>query len=218
MRMKTTSWRRNYIRRSFVCHAPRTEPSLIISAHQQEALKASELRYRRLFEAARDGILILNAHTSKIADSNPSLSELLGYSREELLGKELADLGRVEDRQAAQQKMAQLQRDGSLRYADLPLLFKSGQARSVEVVGSVYAEGERSVIQCSIRDTSARRSPHTANTDAELHYRSLADAILQPVWTALPDGTLDYFNERWYEYTGMALQHRHGCMEGDPPR
>ena len=50
------------------------------------ALKASEMRYRRLFETAQDGILILNADTGQIDDVNPFLTDLLGYTREQLLG------------------------------------------------------------------------------------------------------------------------------------
>src|ERR1043165_7901154 len=56
----------------------------------QSRLRISELRYRRLFEAARDGILILDAVTLKITDVNPFMPELLGYSHAEFLGKEPA--------------------------------------------------------------------------------------------------------------------------------
>lgn len=48
-------------------------------------IKTSELRYRRLFEAAQDGILILDAATGAITDVNPFLIKMLGYSREEFL-------------------------------------------------------------------------------------------------------------------------------------
>jgi PAS domain S-box-containing protein len=59
----------------------------------QEALRNSELRYRRLFETAQDGILILEAGTGQIVDANPFLLEMLGYTREELLGKRLWEIG-----------------------------------------------------------------------------------------------------------------------------
>jgi PAS domain S-box-containing protein len=59
---------------------------------EQEKLRVSEIRYRRLFESARDGILILDALTRKITDVNPFMVQLLGYSRAEFLGKELWDL------------------------------------------------------------------------------------------------------------------------------
>ena len=59
----------------------------------REALRVSESRYRRLFETARDGILLLNADTSQIEDVNPYLIELLGYSHAEFLGKKLWEVG-----------------------------------------------------------------------------------------------------------------------------
>ena len=58
-----------------------------------EALRASELRYRRLFESAKDGILILDADSGQIVDVNPFLIEMLGYSKEDLMGKELWEIG-----------------------------------------------------------------------------------------------------------------------------
>lgn len=59
----------------------------------EAAMVASEKRYRRLFESAKDGILILNAKTGRIVDVNPFLSELLGYARENLVGKKIWELG-----------------------------------------------------------------------------------------------------------------------------
>ena len=87
----------------------------------REEIRVSEIRYRRLFETARDGILILDANTSKITASNPFMTELLGYSREELRGKELADIGLFQDEDAAHAAMTQLQQDSYIRYDDLPL-------------------------------------------------------------------------------------------------
>ena len=60
------------------------------------ALNISEARYRRLFESAKDGILILDAETARITDANPFIAELLEYSHEELMGKELWQIGLFE--------------------------------------------------------------------------------------------------------------------------
>src|SRR5580704_4020049 len=73
------------------------------------SLRASEIRYRRLFEAARDGILILDPDTRKIVDANPFMSEFLGYSHEELLGKELWEIGLLKDEKASQAAFRELQ-------------------------------------------------------------------------------------------------------------
>jgi PAS domain S-box-containing protein len=61
------------------------------------SLKDSEIRYRRLFEAAQNGILILDAGTGAIMDVNPYLINMLGYAREEFVEKKLSqrDTGTV---------------------------------------------------------------------------------------------------------------------------
>ncbi len=78
----------------------------------QEKLQASELRYRRLFEAARDGILILDAASRKITDVNPYMVELLGFSPAELMGKELWEIGLLQDVQASQDAFRELEQKG----------------------------------------------------------------------------------------------------------
>lgn len=120
-------------------------------------LRTSEIRYRRLFESARDGILILNAFTLKITDVNPFMTELLGYSREEFLGKELWEIGLFSDKEASQQAFRELQVKGYLRYEDLPLQTAEGEPREVEFVSNVYQEDSRQVIQCNIRDITDRK-------------------------------------------------------------
>lgn len=123
----------------------------------QAGLRTSEIRYRRLFEAARDGILILNAHTLKITDVNPFMSELLGYSRDEFLGKELWEIGFFSDKEASQEAFREVQANGYLRYEDLPLQTKEGKVQDVEFVSNVYEEDGHQVIQCNIRDINERR-------------------------------------------------------------
>ena len=120
-------------------------------------LATSEIRYRRLFESARDGILILNSVTLKIMDANPFMTELLGYSHEEFLGKELWEIGVFSDKQASQTVFRELQATGYIRYEDLPLQTKRGKLQEVEFVSNLYQEGDHQVIQCNIRDIAERK-------------------------------------------------------------
>ena len=123
----------------------------------EAAVTASELRYRRLFESARDGILILDAQTMRIIDSNPFMHRLLGYSSTEFLGKELWEIGLFQDKQESQAAVQTLRETGYVRYEDLPLETEHGIKREVEFICNIYQEGGHEVAQCNIRDITERK-------------------------------------------------------------
>jgi formate hydrogenlyase transcriptional activator len=123
----------------------------------EEALKISETRYRRLFESAQDGILILDAETGQISDVNPFLDEMLGYSHEEFLGKKLWEIGPFKNMEASKAAFLELQSKGYVRYDDLPLETKEGRPMAVEFVSNVYLVDHHKVIQCNIRDITERK-------------------------------------------------------------
>jgi diguanylate cyclase (GGDEF)-like protein/PAS domain S-box-containing protein len=121
-------------------------------------LKESEARYRRLFETAKDGILILDGDTGRIVDANPFLQDMLGYSKDELIGKALWEIGPVQNIPDSQAAMRQLQSNEYIRYEDIPLETKSGERKHVEFISNVYLVDGWRVIQCNIRDITERRS------------------------------------------------------------
>ena len=121
-----------------------------------DALKTTELRYRRLFETARDGILILDSDFGKVTDANPYMTELLGYSHEEFLGKELWEMGLLQNKEASQEAFQKLKAEHYIRYENLPLVTQLGQQRQVEFVSNLYRENGHSVIQCNVRDITER--------------------------------------------------------------
>ena len=123
----------------------------------EEARQSSELRYRRLFESAKDGILILDADSGQIVDVNPFLIEMLGFSKEEFLGKELWQIGLFKDVAASRLAFAELKKRGYIRYEDLPLETREGLVRPVEFVSNSYLVGKSRVIQCNIRDITERK-------------------------------------------------------------
>jgi len=161
---------------------PNTEPPLEPSPRDiqddnepgptRAALQQSEQRYRRLFEAAQDGILILDADTGKVLDANPFILELLGYDVDHFLGKQLWEIGVFTDKMANQAASAELKKAGYIRYKHLPLKTKGGDRVHVEFVSNVYHEGNTHVIQCNIRDISERRL-------LELKLRRQADALAE---------------------------------------
>jgi formate hydrogenlyase transcriptional activator len=124
---------------------------------KQQILRDSETRYRCLFESAQDGILILDAETGKIADVNPFLIAMLGYSFEEFLGKKLWEIGPFRNMEASKAAFLELQNKGYVRFEDLPLETKDGRLIAVEFVSNVYLVNHRKVIQCNIRDITDRK-------------------------------------------------------------
>ena len=125
-------------------------------------IKTSELRYRRLFEAVQDGILILDAQTGSITDVNPFLIKILGYSREEFIQRKLWEVGAFHDVEASREAFKALQVDEYIRYEDMPLRAKDGKLVDVEFVSNVYLVGDERVIQCNIRDITERKQAEDA--------------------------------------------------------
>lgn len=122
----------------------------------EQALRASELSYRRLFEAAKDGILILDVDTGRITDVNPFLFTLLGFTREEMMGRTVGELSPFKDFETNAIMLERLQTAGYVRYDDLPMETRDGRNIAVEFVSNVYQAGDKQVIQCNVRDITAR--------------------------------------------------------------
>jgi PAS domain S-box-containing protein len=144
-----------------------------------QTLKDSELRYRRLFEAAQDGILILDAMTGMITDVNPFLIDMLGYTREEFVKKKLWEVGAFKDSEASREAFQALQENEYTRYKDLPLITKNGKLIEVEFVSNVYLAGGEKVIQCNIRDITEHKQVQDAllKSEALLREQSVRDHL-----------------------------------------
>ena len=174
-----------------------------------KTLKDSELRYRRLFEAAQDGILILDARTGAIDDVNPYLIDMLGYSREEFVKRKLWEVGAFKNVEASKIEFKVLQEKGFVRHENLPLRTKGGQLIQVEFVSNVYLAGGRKVIQCNIRNITDQFRAEEALRESDKRFRALiensSDAItlLDAGGRVVFDspaaaGMLGYAPEDWY--------------------
>ena len=147
----------------------------------EETLRSSEIRYRRLFESAKDGILILDVDTGLIVDANPFMIELLGYTREEYLEKKLWEIGLFGDVEACKAIFRELQATGYTRYAELPL--------QRHVSNSYEVDGNRA-IQCNIRDITERRLAENALRRSEQLLRKVLETLPVGVWIQDSDGRI----------------------------
>src|SRR3984885_592954 len=154
-----------------------------------QALRDSETRYRRLFEAAKDGILILDFKTGQIVDVNPFLIEMLGYTHSEFVGKKLWEIGPFKDIPASRSAFQELQTKKIIRYDDLPLETKDGRRINVEFVSNVYPVDGSQVVQCNIRDITERARTAAALKISEAHHRSVFEGAVHGIYRGTLDGS-----------------------------
>jgi PAS domain S-box-containing protein/putative nucleotidyltransferase with HDIG domain len=168
----------------------------------EKAVQASELQYRRLFEAAKDGILILDADTAEIADVNPFLIHLLGYSREEYQGKKLWEIAPFREIAKSKANFVALQQTEYVSYDDLPLETKDGLKKDVEFISSRYMAGDRKVIQCNIRDITERKRAEAQIREDEAKFRAVVEQNVAGVMMIRQDATIAYINPYWARLNG----------------
>jgi PAS domain S-box-containing protein len=136
-------------------------------------LENSELRYRRLFETAQDGILLVDFETGMIVDVNPFLIKMLDYSKEDFLKKYLWEVGVFKDIAASKVKFKALQKKKYIRFENLPLETKSGKKINVEFVSNAYKVDDETVIQCNIRDITDRKKTEELLKISNLRFEEL---------------------------------------------
>jgi len=186
-----------------------------ISHHNEveEKLTISETNYRRLFETAKDGIILLDAKTGMITDVNPFLVELLGFTKEEFINKAIWEIGFFKDIAANYDKFLELQQKGYVRYDDLPLESIDGRKIRVEFVSNVYQVNHHDVIQCNIRDISNRKQMENALRESENKFRNLFNNSEVGMFRTRLDGSeILEFNERYLKI----LNYTHEEIKGNP--
>jgi two-component system CheB/CheR fusion protein len=144
----------------------RTGKILMAFEDVTERKKAAEARYRRLFEAAKDAIVIVDGHSGDLTELNPFGEQLFGYSRSELVGRKMWDAGPLKDIVDARSVLARATGEGVVRLPDLSLSARDGKLVQVEAVRTLMTTASRrwSSLTCAILVTAnasnARWSTH----------------------------------------------------------
>jgi len=156
---------------------------------------ASDIRYRRLFETAQCGILILDGKEGRIDDINPYLRDMLQYPYEDFLGKKLWEAGPFKDTALSQTAFEDLRDRGFVRYGDLTLETKEGKRIEVELVGNVYEADDRQMIQCDIWNATERKKTEEEIRQAERKYRDIFENIQEGISRSTPEGRIILANQ-----------------------
>jgi len=144
----------------------------------EEAVRASELRYRRLFETAQDGIIVLDALTGGVVDANPFMKDLLGYSQEEMLGRKLWEIGPFKGAAASKIAFSNLVKSGRIQSENLSLETKDGRQIEVEFISSAYHMDDNLLVQCNIRNITERKRAEQNLTLLHTCISNLNDIVL----------------------------------------
>jgi PAS domain S-box-containing protein len=173
---------------------------------EKNSLKESEERYRRLFETAKDGILILDADSGRIVDVNPFLLDLTGYDFKDFFGKQLWEIGPFRNKADAKAALAELQSKKYIRYEDLPLEAKDGRELAVEFVSNVYRVGDQDVIQCNIRDITARKHAEEALRFRDIILSTQQEASLDGIVVVDVHNKIISSNRRFSDMWGIPFE------------
>ncbi len=173
---------------------------------EEDKIKNLESRYRRLFESTKDGILILDAETGKIIDVNPFLIDLMGYSKEEFIDKELWQIGFLKDIATNKEKFLELQKKEYVRYENLPLETTDGRKINVEFVSNVYLVNNLKVIQCNIRDITERKKAVDLLQESEEKFRIITENSADAIFIVDDQGRYLYVNTRAVQMLGYSKE------------
>ena len=164
--------------------------------------QASDEKFQRLFEAARDGILLLDAGTGEITDANPFIEAILGCSNKELIGRKLWEIGEFKEIAADRAAFTILQKKPSIHYRDLPLVTRDGKRRNVEFISNVYRVGRQKIIQCNFRDITESKLAVNSLAESEERYRDLFDNASLGIFKTSANGRIIVVNRAFARMFG----------------
>ncbi|OAP50336.1 PAS domain S-box protein [Sinorhizobium americanum] len=176
----------------------------------EEALRDSEEQWRAVFENNPTMYFMVDA-TGTIVSVNPFGAEQLGYAVGELIGRPVQDVFYEADRDAVMRHAAAcLSHLGEAMSWELRKIRKDGSMLWVRETARSMVIRKRPVILIVCEDITERKRAEEAARRSEEELREVIETVPAMVWTALPDGRIDFINRRWQEFTGLSL-------DGVPP-
>lgn len=189
---RVSGWRENYVFKLPNGNVVAIYDDITERKKMEYNLSVSETRYRRLFESAQDGILLLDFTSGIIIDANQFLVNLLGFSKKYLLGKFFWKISAFKNIVTSQKSFSILREKRYIRFEDLPLEAKDGEKIDVEFIANAYRLDGTEIIQCNIRDITQRKKQakeaRLALEESEKRYRDLFAISRDSVFIFSPQG------------------------------
>jgi diguanylate cyclase (GGDEF)-like protein/PAS domain S-box-containing protein len=165
---------------------------------RDRAIKAAEIRYRRVFETAPYGILVLDAETGVVVDVNPCLADMIDTAPGAILDQPLWSIPAFKNAAATKSHFRDVVRQPHVRYDDLPLELKDGQIRHVELVSALFPADSKQYVQCIVHDITERVNRERQDGERAQEERASAASTAR---RAVHDETHDEatgLSNRWY--------------------
>ena len=169
----------------------------------EKELKKSELKYRRLFQTARDGILIVDGDTGEITDANASIVDMWGYPLEYFVGRHLWDLGFLKNESLTKNAFVKLKTDNYVQHEELLLETKQGTNISVEVVSNGYFMDNKKIIQCNIRDITGRKQIEEKLQTTLQRFYLILSSMQYGILLVTNEGHVEFANQTFCDMFGL---------------
>ena len=166
----------------------------------------SEMRYRRIFETARDGILILDFDTSKIIDANPFMVKMLNYTLGEIIGKKLWEIGLFGNQDLFERAFTDLSSNGFVYVEEMPIQLWNGNITEVEFISSLYFEDGIKLIQCNIREIRERKTSENSLKAGPNKFRMIVENSPDAIFIADENGRFIYTNKAVTDLLGYSTK------------
>ncbi len=188
-------------------------PILVIGTHvdvterkrAQEALRESETRFRTFVDHAGDALFVYDLEQQMVVDVNRSACEGLGYTRQELIGK-TSSAFHLDSYQAEMESVAERAAAGETIFDTHWHRRRDGTVFPVEVHTSLISYGGRRFLLMVARDITDRLRAEEAIRQSEKQLREVIETIPAIAWTNSSDGSIEFVNKRWQEYTGISAE------------
>ncbi len=160
---------------------PRQDPEhrmlLLAIEDVTERREEAEIRYQRLFEAAKDGMILVDAETETTTDVNPYFLQLTGFAREEIVGRRFGDAPPFAEIPEVATFAGATKDQEVIRCDDVRLITRTGTDVWIDLTGNRYEVGTQPMVQFNIRDVSARKEAARMLRETEERFRFFVESV-----------------------------------------